>query len=224
MKRHLISYPKSGRTWVRYALSVLEVADKIQFQHDGFEFNDGAKPPHDFDYDRRVEAYSQIDRVVYLSRDPRDLMVSLYFQVTGRFCDFFGYQGTVSEFIRDDYFGAENLQRFRRIWERMCSEGHAMHITYEECHRDLVAVLKRVTDFCGFEFTAERLHEAAEASSFENMKAVESSGRFPHPWLRPRNSAPKIRRGVVGGFRDHLSETDIKYLTDVFFRTDLLEK
>ncbi|MBU0755948.1 MAG: glycosyltransferase family 4 protein, partial [Planctomycetes bacterium] len=119
MKRHFISYPKSGRTWVRYALTLLGVADKIHFHHDGFEFNNGAKPPHCFDYQVRVRRYQNVDRVIYLSREPKDLITSLYFQVIGRFRDFFGYRGSISDFIRDDYFGAENLRKFRAMWEKI---------------------------------------------------------------------------------------------------------
>ena len=77
-----------------------------EFHHDGFEFNDGAKPPHDFNQANRLSTYAKIDRLVYLERDPRDVMVSLYFQVTKRFKDFFRYEEDISTFIRDDYFGA----------------------------------------------------------------------------------------------------------------------
>ena len=86
------------------------------FHHDGFEFSDGSKPPHSFDVSGRLERYGEGDKVAYLERDPRDVMVSLYRQITGRFGDVFEYEGGLSEFIRDDYFGALNLKRFRDMW------------------------------------------------------------------------------------------------------------
>lgn len=216
MKRHLISYPKSGRSWLRFALSELGRDDKIVFHHDGFEFNNGKMPAHNFDLAQRRLKYAPPSRVVYLTRDPRDIIVSLYHQVTGRFRDFFNYQGDISAFIRDDYFGAHNLQRFQRMWEQLCGEGLALRISYEECHDDFEDVLCRVLDHYGFDYLAEDISRVAQNSSFENMKQVEQSGTFKAPWLRPRNESPKVRQGKVGGYRGTLADADIEYLESVF--------
>jgi hypothetical protein len=217
MDRQFVSFPKSGRSWVRYALTRLGVADAISFHHDGFEYNDGAKPPLDFDYGRRLARYDGGKRVVYLQRDPRDVIVSLFYQVTGRFADFFHYQGTISDFIRDPYFGAENLDKFRAQWAALCESGRALAISYEACHADLPKVLAAVVSHYGFAVGPTALAAAAKASEFQNMKTVEQSGAFDEPWLRPRNGALKVRRGLVGGFADELAEADIEYLNAVFF-------
>jgi len=216
MRCHLISYPKSGRSWIRFALTVLGLAHEIAFHHDGFEFNDGSLPAHDFDIGLRRLQYATPCRPVYLSRDPRDIIVSLYFQVTGRFRDFFNYRGDISAFIRDDYFGAQNLHRFQQLWDQLCAEGLALKISYEDCHADFEAVLHRVLDYFGFECAAEAVSEAARISTFENMQQIERSGAFPEPWLRPRNGAPKVRKGRIGGYREVLGHADIAYLDEVF--------
>lgn len=212
----LVSYPKSGRSWVRYALTQLGHGRNVLFQHDGFEFNDGSRPPLDFDVARRRTVYAPPRRVVYLAREPRDIIVSLFHQITGRFRDFFGFQGDISAFIRDDYFGAHNLHRFQQMWDRLCSEGVALKVSYEECHADFQHTLARIVGHYGLDVDAGRLRMAAEAASFENMREVESSGAFPEPWLRLRNGAPKVRQGKVAGYLDVLSPIDIAYLDGVF--------
>lgn len=214
--RQFISYPKSGRSWIRYALTLLDVEKHICFHHDGFEFNDGAKPPHDFDLEGRLAIYSQVDRIVYLSRDPRDVMVSLFFQVTGRFKDFFHYEGNISDFIRDGYFGAHNLKAFQDLWAELSVKTNTLHVTYESCHEDLPSVLDQIVRHYGFVAPTERLIEVAEQSRFDVMKDVESSGRFKYQWLQPRNDSLKVRRGVVSGFADTLSQDDIDYLNKLF--------
>lgn len=213
---HLVSYPKSGRSWVRFILVQLGLGNEVRFQHDGFEFNNGDCPPHDFDLEARIARYAQLERIVYLEREPRDVIVSLYHQVTGRFRDFFGYQGDLSAFIRDPYFGAENLRRFRANWDQLVERLDLHRISYEACHQDMHAVMRGVLDYYGFDVDDARLTEAVDAGRFENMREVERSGRFAEPWLRPRNEAPKVRRGRVGGYRDVLSPADIAYLDEIF--------
>lgn len=216
MNRQFVSYPKSGRTWIRYILAQLGLDDRIAFHHDRFEFNDGNRPPHDFDLRGRLESYAAVDRLVYLERDPRDVMVSLYHQVTGRFRDFFSYEGTLSEFLRDDYFGAANLHRFRTMWDELVPRLGCLRISYEQCHRDIEGTIRTLLDYYDLRVDPDRLAEAVGRSGFDEMKRVEQSRTYEQPWLRPRNGAPKVRRGVVGGFRETLGPDDIAYLDAIF--------
>lgn len=211
-----ISYPKSGRSWLRRMLEVAGCGDALAFHHDGFEFNDGARPPHDFDTINRLERYPEGLKLIYLERDPRDVTVSLFYQVTGRFRDFFGYTDALSDFIRDPYFGAPVLARFREIWAVICAERPFLTVRYEDMQRDAGRELERVMSYLGVDVTSERLAQAVEAGRFDVMRELEQSGAHPEPWLRPRHGFPKVRRGEVGAFRSELPADDIAYLNAVF--------
>jgi len=193
-----------------------EGGDDILFHHDGLEYNDRNRPPLDLDFAARLARYRQIGSVVYLARDPRDVMVSLFHQVTGRFRDFFDFKGDISEFIRDPYFGAHNLQIFRARWDELCQPGLALKINYEGCHLDFRAVLKVVIAYFGLRVDDQIFENACQAATFENMKKIELDGNFVEPWLRLRNGSPKVRHGVVGGYHDALSQSDVEYLNVVF--------
>jgi len=216
MIRHFVSFPKSGRTWIRYILVQLELEPSIRFHHDNFEYNDGTCPPHNFDIASRLKEYASVNKLVYLQRDPRDVIVSLYHQVTGRFKDFYGYQGNISEFIADDYFGAHNLHRFREMWNEICFCQQYLVISYEDCHRDMFQVIRMLVDYYDFNVDSQNIIQAIENAQFNRMKELEQSEKFPYPWLRPRNGSPKVRAGKVGGFQDQLSKADISYLNSVF--------
>lgn len=219
-KKHFVSYPKSGRTWLRFVLSRLNLLEQIHFHHDGFEFNDGSCPPHNFSFDDRMENYSVDDQIVYLDRDPRDIMVSLFHQVTGRFKDIFCYEKDISDFIRDPYFGASNLHYFQQMWEELTLSRNIISISYEECHRDLESVLRNILDFYELPYDQIELTKAVGAAKFENMKKLEDSDQFSEPWLRQRNNSNKVRKGKIGGFKNELSKRDIHYLKEIFNITE----
>lgn len=216
LTREFISFPKSGRSWLRYALTLGGVAGQIHFHHDGFEYNDGTCPPLDFDFEARLRRSTRVDRIVYLHRDPRDVMVSLFHQVTGRFKDFFNYQKSISEFIRDPYFGAHNLAEFQRQWDGICAQGRALRVTYEQCHTQFEIVLDSVLRYYELPLSGISMEKIAQDSSFRQMKELERAATFKEPWLRPRNAAPKVRKGIVGNFRDELSAADIAFLNELF--------
>lgn len=216
MLRHFVSYPKSGRTWIRYIFAQLGVEQLVTFHHDGFEFNDGAKPPHDFDLTGRLARYSHVDRLVFLDRDPRDVMVSLYSQITGRFRDLFAYNGNPSDFLRDDYFGATNLKRFREMWKQITGSHGFLVVSYEACHTDTEQTVHKILDYYDLAVAPQRVSYAVRNATFQRMREVEQASMFPHAWLRPRNGSLKVRRGRVGGFRDALCAEDVAYLNGVF--------
>ncbi len=216
MARQFVSYPKSGRTWIRFILSQLNCDRLILFHHDRFEFSDGSKPPHSFSASSRLEQYAETEKLIYLDRDPRDVMVSLYHQVTGRFGDVFEYRGNLSEFIRDDYFGAANLRRFRDMWELIVNRRGFLKISYEACHLDTNSLLQRILSYYEIEVSQAQLTEAIGKGSLANMKKIEASMQFAEPWLRYRNGSAKVRQGKVGGFREVLTEADIAVLNEVF--------
>jgi hypothetical protein len=191
----------------------------VQFHHDGFEFNDGSYPKHCFNLAERLSKYSNIDKLVYLERDPFDVLVSLYYQITGRFNDFFCYKGTISDFIRDDYFGASNLLRFRNIWAEIVAQYNFLKISYEDCHHDINYVMKKILVYYEFTIEPSLLCKAIENSTFDNMRIIEQSGISPYPWLRLRQGAPKVRSGKIRESRKILSNDDISYLAKIFSMT-----
>lgn len=221
LERHFVSFPKSGRTWIRYAFVRMGLTRYVEWHHDGFGFCERSRPPLNLDFQERLTRYQGDRRTIYLHRDPRDVMVSFFHQIKGRYQDVHGYEGTISDFLRDPYFGAVNLKAFHVQWMEICRRGHAMCVSYEECHSDFLVTLRAILSYFELDVADASLQQACEASTFNRMKEVERSNRFPGEWLRLRNGYPKIRRGAVSNYLEELNEDDIRYLNDLFFVANL---
>jgi hypothetical protein len=213
----LVSYPKSGRTWLRMMLKELDV--EFHFTHDGF----GGSKARPFDETRvgRRKRY-QNQPVVFLYRDPRDTVVSDYFWRARRKET---YGGTITEFIRDPLCGIERIARFNLAWlERGRRLPAFMSITYEELRANPVAGVRHILEFAGVASSDSKIARAVENNTFERMKEREAQGayaKYRGKFFTPKLAEPeayKVRRGKRGGYVDSLSREDISYCDDILAR------
>ena len=232
---YIISYPKSGRTWLRvlvgkalcltyglpdgqmldtYRLTAAAGILRAHFVHDFSEIL-AAIP-----YDRLPTDKTEyaIKKVIFVVRDIRDVLVSSYFQATRRTNKF---RGPISDFIRSDRFGVKKVATFYNIWHR---NRHVpqdfLLLSYEEMHANAEAALAEALRFMGVdEIDSYTLKEAVTFASFNNMKKMEADGYFKDPRMQPTDANDeesfKVRKGVVGGYAAYLSEADIQYIDKI---------
>lgn len=205
----VISYPKSGRTWLRYMLAELGVpAAYTHGQKEGLRIN--------------VERMLR-NRVVHLRRDPRDTVVSDWFHQTRRRQIF---SGSLKEFIRDRHLGIGAVCAFNDDWIRLAGEANLLLVTYEDLHRDPASQLTRVAaHITGSAPDPAAVAAAVRAGQFSQMREEELSGRGQErfgdamtPGDRADPSTFKTRRGVVGGWRDYFDQDDAEYAAAVMSR------
>ena len=155
-----------------------------------------------------------------MTREPKDLICSLYHQIIGRFNDFYNYEGTISEFIRDPYFGAENILKFRNLWRQLKEQlpENILVIDYADMHSNSFYTLEKICDHFNFNVSKPFLELASRNSTFIKMRSVEESNSYNAPWLRPRNGFLKTRKGMQGSYKEELSETDIIYLDELIYK------
>jgi hypothetical protein len=213
----VVSYPKSGRTWLRLMLADLQV--EFDFTHDGAS---GSKARV---FDETIHCRRGIyweKPVIFLSRDPRDTAVSAYFQKALRRG---GFDGTISDFIRDSCWGVEKIVNYNLTWlERGAHLPTCLPITYEEMSADTVGVLKEVLSTVGLERSMQDLENAVAAHSFDRVRERESredqsSGKKKlGPTILNNPESFKARRGKIGGFVDYLSADDVAFCSEVLNR------
>jgi hypothetical protein len=157
-------------------------------------------------------------RVLYLTRDPRDVVVSCFFQATRR-KDLF--RGSMSEFIRSDNYGIRKIISFNRIWHaaRHVPEAFLL-VRYEDLHTAPREALRCTLEFMRVASSSDEfLDRAVEHARFTNMKKIEHEGQFQSKKLRPRRlddeESFKVRKGKVGGFVDYLNSNDRTFVDRV---------
>ncbi|PRY67378.1 sulfotransferase domain-containing protein [Halomonas ventosae] len=229
----LVSYPKSGRTWLR-ALVGKYFSLKYQVDEDAlFSSKKTAaryKMPritHDGASMKAGKHYSEIaevrngyagQRVIFLSRDVKDTLVSAYFQAIKRIAVF---DGSISEFVRSEYFGAHKIMTFLDAWSKSKQiPDDFLWVSYEGLQENAEDVLEEVLKFLGEETPNRSIVEKAVAHcSFSNMKTLEKNSAFTSSALKAGNLADdesyKVRKGQVGGYREYLNEEDITYVDEI---------
>jgi len=231
----IISFGKSGRTWLR-VLIWRYFAKKNGFAADGisefdeFRLNNPNVPvlffTHDnylkdfAGHDRKVDLYGK-SRVVLLVRDPRDTAVSQFFQWKHRIVprkkvlnNYPLDEMDLHGFITSEQSGIPKIIEFMNAW---ASEiGHMPNllvVKYEDLRADTKGQLRRVLEFFAQSPTEEELDDAVSFASVENMRRMEleNAGKATaHRSLKPADandpSSFKVRRAKVGGWRDYVTE------------------
>jgi len=232
---YIISYPNSGRNWLRIligkALCIkFNLPDKYMFDtyeitckcgmlrtrltHDYSSVNDGYKY-----YELLDDKTEYKDkRVLFLARNVKDVLVSSYFQAAKRVES---YNGNISDFIRSEKYGVMKIITFYNIWHKnLHIPKEFLLIRYEDLKENPERILSLVFKFLGLESIEDTIvKEAIKFADFSSMRELEKANFFKRESIRPGNiddeESYKVRRGIVGGYKSYLNETDIDYINRV---------
>ena len=164
-------------------------------------------------------------KVLLLVRDPRDVVVSMYFHVAKRSrAEARARQRLPEDMLRDlpifDFILGAKYSRlprhvaFLNRWmKRIRAHPRSLVVRYEDMHADPARVLRRVMEFIGGDVTERQIDGAVAFASFENLRARERQGFFRGGRLRAADpddpDSYKVRRGKVGGYRDYLTPDQV---------------
>ncbi|MEM7660244.1 MAG: sulfotransferase domain-containing protein [Bacteroidota bacterium] len=210
-KQLFVSFPKAGRTWLRVLLDQLEI--DLTYSHDGSAHND-LVPFYEWNQDKSCYANTQ---VILMVREPKDVMVSSFFQTTRRTKVF---QGNLSAFLRDPFFGIEKYLTFLKGWEANLEVPQSLFwFSYEEMHNCPFETVRKLLDFMGKGWIPDqKIQEAIQFCEFSNMQKLEREGQFVAKYgkkLLPKQlddpQTYKTREGKIGGYRAYMAEADIAF-------------
>lgn len=221
----IVTYPKSGTTWLQMILYQLTTDGAMDFAHideisphleetlvpTGRKISDLPGTP------RVVKshlAYRHIPKgpgkYIYCTRNGLDVAVS-YFHQSRKWPP--QNQVPMDEFFRRFMAGQVPYGSwFEHVagWLRNEDRLDVLFVNYEELSADLEAGVRRIADFCGIAIDPAAMPRILERSSFAFMR--EHNARFaverrmlPKPAPKPAEAPPAfIRQGKVGGWRQEL--------------------
>ena len=165
--------------------------------------------------------------VILLVRDPRDVVVSSYFEQKHRRA-LFGenpydkksqkFNGELIDFINQQYGGFDTILAYYNIWaENRDIPKDFLLIRYEDIHTNPEDELRRTLNFVGLnEVDVHSIKSAVMYADFDNMRRMERESRFDTAILNPSDISKletyKTRKGKTGGYKDYLAEEEIKTL------------
>lgn len=227
---YLVSYPKSGNTWLRFLLSN---AIKLHYQIDrevnfftiqeiipGAEASRNIKeygPFGKYDFPRILKSHNSYNpyflRVVLLVRDPRDVIVSHYHYAISR--KSISNDWDLSRFVRDKKYGPEAWLKHTKSWYSPQTIKPAQRIVlfrYEDFLQNTIGELKRITELLGISVSQENLRKAVELSSKETMRASEKKHMSTARIANQKSSFVRKGEATQGA---ELSNSDRQYIEDV---------
>jgi hypothetical protein len=199
----VVSFGKSGRTWLRVMMSHLfrvmyglpenailgfdnfhnlnRVVPKIFFTHDNYI--------KDFTGDFKSKAPFYNKRVILLARDPRDVAVSQFFQWKFRIkptkVAINNYPPRGSDISLFDFITGTNggsmraVSDYLNLWAQEADKLDQFHLVrYEDLRAQPHEELRKMLDFMQVDAGQEHVNAAVEYSSYENMKKMESKQQF----------------------------------------------
>jgi hypothetical protein len=246
----LMSWGKSGRTWLRVMLSRayqlkggLDARELLDF--DNLKKHDSQLPAVFFthnnylrDYTGNQESKSHFmgKRIVLLVRDPRDVAVSQFFQWQFRmrpnkkFINDYPPHGADIDawnFVLDEDAGLPRIIAYFNSWARAIPElKDVLVIRYEDMRADPGLALASILEFTGTEVTAEQVQEAVDFAAYDNMKKMEQdkffkgSGARVKPGDKDNPQSFKVRKAKVGGYRDYFTDEQCAQLDQMVAELD----
>lgn len=235
----IISFGKSGRTWLRVMISrFYQVRHGIRENYligfDNFHRKNRAIPKLFFTHDNYLGDYtgnktSKTDyyhsKVVLLVRNPLDVAVSQYFQWKFRMRrgkkalnEYPAHNSDISifDFVLDEKAGLRKVIDYLNLWAAGAEKMDKLLIVrYEDMRADTAQVLETILDFIDAEPRREEVEAAVKFASVENMRRMEEQQAF---WFsgsrmvagdRNNPNSYKVRKAKVGGFRDYFDDEQI---------------
>lgn len=222
---YVVSFPKSGATWMNFLMANIHLREsKVDRAVTFFNVHDFIPDIHStrdirsdilpFPGYRVIKSHAEYNpyyqKVVYVVRDPRDVMVSFFHFLRG----LGSFEGDISVLVRSPKYGINAWCKHVRSWLALSPETqNLMFVRYEDLKKDTPSTIKGLYALLGHQVDDALLQAAIEASSFENMRALERD--YGYGGRDVSRTLKLMRKGEAGSWKEEVPRRDAEYIKQV---------
>lgn len=215
----IVSYPKSGNTWTRFLIANLvhpemrpdfSNINQIIPEPEAASTRELAKTPRP----RILKSHEYFDpryrRIIYIVRDPRDVVLSQYHfhMKRGRIDESYPIEKFVKSFVAGETSGYASWGENVAGWlaTRYNSPGFLL-LRYEDMLVNTAAELSKIATFLELDADTQRVEFAVKQSSADRMRELEKkqSGNW-YLTKNTRTDIPFVRTAKSGNWKTSLPE------------------
>lgn len=229
-RNFFISYPKSGRTWVRFLVNaykaklfrvdvpnIFKVERKLRLQHH-VEWTHLAGHQKNAYYAMRPDNVALLKKTpcVFMIRNFHATLASAWFQVTERL----GVSlDNTDSFLFGKEFGIMHMISFYNSWIEIAAQlEEVRYVSYEKLKTDTREEFAKILESLGLPLDEMLISETLEMGSFENMQRLGASEAYANTVLAPTNrsnpDSAKVRSGSAGSFRELFTDEQINCINE----------
>lgn len=217
----LVSYPRSGNTWMRFVLGSLIHDVDVNFDNMEEYFPDiyrntysqleNLKNPK---YLKSHEPYDKrYPKVVYIVRDPRDVAISYYYWML----KFNKFKGTFDGFL-DVFFDPDSISYGRwdvhyKSWIKNANKINQkiLFLKYEDLVVNTVDNVKTILNFININIDDDDIQSVINSNNLLGMKKKENCASDQNPLFKSTNKKiPFLRKGKVGQWNSELTDIHLE--------------
>lgn len=223
----LVSYPKSGSTWLRFLIGNYLTENKCDFTnhhillpdiHEGLEYTGQAIRP------RLIKSHfsftPEYKKIIYLARDGRDVAVSYYYHLQKyrkihKNRNFSEFLGLFNSGELGDGYGSWGQHVASWLDSEIANSDRFLLVKYEDLIKDPRVQFSKILSFTGRKVIPEQVESAIEASSLVSMKKLEERQQDIGKHLRFSDKTISfVREGKPESWKSMFSEKDLVSFMD----------
>lgn len=212
----IVSYPKSGNTWIRFVLAYMITGskNKLNFQEvekivpDVYVSKDLIDEMSSTRFIKTHDALlTYFPKSIYIVRDYRDVLVSFYhYKIALE-----EFEGDFSAFIRSkeitEPFGSWKEHVLKALEFSQENPNRILFLRYEDMKNNFEHTLQQVSSFTGLKIFEPGIIK--ELTVFENLQQneIENGSEFLN-----RSGRNFFREGKSGCWKEFISSNDLKFI------------
>ncbi|NP_001279917.1 3-beta-hydroxysteroid sulfotransferase-like [Callorhinchus milii] len=220
----IITYPKSGTTWMQQVASLILGNNDIDSVKNKSVY-ERAPWVEDCLFQRRLDSQTEpqlltthlnyqmspnalkhnVGKVIYVARNPKDVIVSsYYFHIYSQFLKTpENFEQFLKQFVEGNVLYGPWFDHVRD-WYSHKDEPNMLFVTFEEMFKDVRGVIEKVANFLGKQLDGKSVDSIISCCTFKSMKENPATN---YQWVSrtifDHNRGTFLRKGTVGDWKNH---------------------